>query len=193
VEPSSPIRVLVLDDHPAVRAGLSAVLSAEPDLVAVQPAESAFDIWPKLYATDPDVIVLDYHLPWSDGLTLCQRVKREVPALGVVLYSAFADEMLHVPAALAGADALVSKGAATHELLATVRRVARGERVLARIAPNIVRMFEDRVAPADLPIFGMALQGTLPAEIAEVLDLEVDEVCGRLGRLLGRLTRGRTS
>jgi DNA-binding NarL/FixJ family response regulator len=63
------IRIAVIDDHPALRAGLRTVIDAEPGLVFV--GESAGDeesVWPLLRRTEPDLILLDYHLPHGDGL-----------------------------------------------------------------------------------------------------------------------------
>ena len=110
------IRILVVDDHPAMRAGLMAVLRAEAGLVALDAATSDSDLWPTLNRTKPDVVVLDYHLPGDDGLVLCRRIKRQVPAPAVLLYSAYADAALTIPARLAGVDGLVGKSAPANEL-----------------------------------------------------------------------------
>ncbi len=62
------IRVAVLDDHPAVRSGLQAILAPEPDLLLVGSAANDEQVWPLLRDTRPDVIVLDVHHPGRDGL-----------------------------------------------------------------------------------------------------------------------------
>jgi DNA-binding NarL/FixJ family response regulator len=64
------VRVAVLDHHPALRAGLDAILTPEPDLVAVGSAANEEQVWPLVRRTRPDVIVLDLHHPGRDGLTL---------------------------------------------------------------------------------------------------------------------------
>ena len=106
------IRILIVDDHPAMRTGLSAVLRAEPGLVPLDAVGSVGDLWPALHRTRPDVVVLDYHLPGDDGVPACRRLKRELPAPAVLLYSAYADAALAIPAVLAG-DAAVA-GTASH-------------------------------------------------------------------------------
>jgi DNA-binding NarL/FixJ family response regulator len=117
------IRILIVDDHPAVRAGLAGVLERAPGLIPVGGAPSEAGLWPMLYRTRADVVLLDYRLGAADGLALCRRLKANVPAPRVVLYSAFADEPLHAAATEAGADALVSKEAPVHDLFETLRTV----------------------------------------------------------------------
>ena len=80
------IRVLVFDDHPALRAGLRAVLGAEPGFVLAGTAGTAEELLPLVRRTRPDVVLLDYHVPGADGLQLCQRLKRELPPSAVVRF-----------------------------------------------------------------------------------------------------------
>ncbi|HWC28244.1 MAG TPA: response regulator transcription factor [Solirubrobacteraceae bacterium] len=181
------IRILVVDDHPAMRAGLTAVLRAEPGLVPLDTATSVSDLWPALNRTRPDLVVLDYHLPGDDGLVLCRRIKREVPAPAVLLYSAYADASLTIPAMLAGVDALVSKSTPANELYDAIRRVARGERVLPPISRELLDAAAVRLAPDELPILGMTLEGTPVVDMAEALGVEASEISRRLDRMIGRL------
>src|SRR3712207_1808179 len=107
----SMIRVAIVDDHHAVRLGLQVMLGAESDIDAVGAAAAAGELWPLLYRTAPDVVIVDYRLPDTDGLSLCQQIKGQAPAPAVVLHSAFADDALTVAALVAGADGVVHKGA----------------------------------------------------------------------------------
>ena len=181
------IRILLVDDHPAVRAGLSAVLRAEPGLVPLDAASSVGDLWPALNRTKPDVVVLDYHLPGEDGLVVCRQVKRTMPAPAVLMYSAYADASLTIPAVLAGADGIVNKGAPANELFDAIRRVSRGERVLPPISRELLDAASAQLDTDDLPILGMLLDGTPPAEAAQVLGMEAGEVANRLDRMIARL------
>jgi DNA-binding NarL/FixJ family response regulator len=181
------IRVLLVDDHLALRAGLSAVLKAEPGIVPIASAASARDVWPALTRSRPDVVLLDYHLPDRDGLSLCRQVKRTLPAPKVLLYSAYANAALAIPALLAGSDGLVHKGAPASELYQALRLVARGERVLPPISRELLSDASSRLDPDDLPILGMALDGTGSADIAAALRIAPSDLDGRIERMLHRL------
>jgi len=129
------IRVAVVDDHPAVRLGLQTALRNEPGLVPVGEAETPEELAPLLYRTRPDVVLLDYHLPRRDGLTLCREIKSRVPAPKVLLYTAFADASLIVPAIVAGADGVLDKSLPSLELFEAIRRAARGEELIPGSSP----------------------------------------------------------
>ena len=181
------IRLLLVDDHPALRAGLTAVLRAEPGLVPLGAARDEEELWPALNRTKPDVVVLDYHLPPADGLVLCRRIKRTIPAPAVLLYSAYADASLVIPAGLAGADGLVNKGAPANELYDAIRSVAKGERVLPPISRELLDDAQKRLDDEDIPVLMMALDGTPEGEIAKTMGIQPDEMSHRLDKMISRL------
>jgi DNA-binding NarL/FixJ family response regulator len=177
------VAVLVVDDHPALRAGLAALLRPAGGLDFVGGAGDERELWPLLQRTRPDVVVLDYQLPGRDGLLLCREVKARVTAPAVVLYSAFVGPWLELPAALVGADALVDKGVPGRELCEVVRRVAAGERLLDPPPADVVDEAAARLEPEDLPVLKLLLDRVPPGRIAATLGLEP----GRLGRQLERI------
>jgi DNA-binding NarL/FixJ family response regulator len=181
------IRILIVDDHPAMRAGLTAVLRAEPGLVPLAAATSMDDTPAALNRTKPDVVVVDYHLPVGDGLLVCRMVKRHIPTPAVLLYSAYADASLSIPAILAGVDGIVNKAAPANELYDAIRRVARGERLLPPITRELLDAAGAALDPADLPILGMSLDDTPVADMASALGLDYVEVSRRLDRMISRL------
>lgn len=181
------IRILIVDDHPAMRTGLSAVLRAEPGLVPLNAASSVADLWPTMNRTKPDVVVLDYHLPGDDGLVLCRRIKRQLPPPAVLLYSAYADASLMIPARLAGADGLINKSAPANELYDAIRRVARGEQVLPPISRELLDAAARDLAPDELPILGMTLDNTPVNEMATTLGVNAEDVMHRIDRMIKRL------
>ena len=103
------IRVLVVDDHPAVRAGLAGLLRSEPGLICLATAESAAAGMEAARRMAPAIVLVDYDLPDRDGLTLCSDLKALERAPGVIVYTAFARPRLLVAAAVARADAMLDK------------------------------------------------------------------------------------
>lgn len=181
------ITVAIVDDHQAVRLGLRTALLSEPGLEPVGSAADAGEAAVLMYRTRPDVVLLDYRLPDTDGLTLCRRLKSDVPAPAVVLYSAFADPSMTVPAIVAGADAIVHKGGQTRELFDAIRQTARGDKALPPVSEPLLEAAGQTLDPDDLPLLGMLLNGTSSADIALVMRIERAELDRRVGGMLSRL------
>jgi DNA-binding NarL/FixJ family response regulator len=181
------ITVAIIDDHHAVRLGLRTALLSEPGLEPVGSAANAGEAAVLMYRTRPDVVLLDYRLPDTDGLTLCRRLKSDVPAPAVVLYSAFADPSMTVPAIVAGADAVVHKGGQTRELFDAIRQSARGDKALPPISEPLLEAAGQALDPEDLPLLAMLVKRTSPADIAAIMRLELGELNRRIMGMLARL------
>jgi DNA-binding NarL/FixJ family response regulator len=119
------IRVLVVDDHPVLRAGLEAVLRAEPGFVCVGVVADGSAMAQAMERTAPDVIVLDRHLGDVDGLKLCAEVRAARRAPQVVIYTADWDPDLDARARAVGAAAAVAKERAVDELFDALRLAVR--------------------------------------------------------------------
>jgi DNA-binding NarL/FixJ family response regulator len=181
------ITVAIVDDHQAVRLGLRTALLSEPGLEPVGSAADAGEAAVLMYRTRPDVVLLDYRLPDTDGLTLCRRLKSDVPAPAVVLYSAFADPSMTVPAIVAGADAIVHKGGQTRELFDAIRQTARGVKALPPVSEPLLEAAAQALDPEDLPLLGMLVNRTPPVEIAATMRLERAALDRRIAGMLSRL------
>jgi two-component system, NarL family, response regulator DevR len=165
------IRVLVVDDHAAVRLGLGGLLEDHADLEVVATAASAREALADTARVAPDVAVVDYHLDDTDGLTLCRAIKRLPRPPRVLVYSAYADGSLTAAAVVAGADAVVSKGSLGEEVVRTIRVLAHGRRAIPPIPRAVQRSLRARLEPTDQTILGMLLQGIAPSEIVDVLGI----------------------
>jgi DNA-binding NarL/FixJ family response regulator len=181
------VRLMVVDDHAAVREGVRAMLGDEPDLDPVAVAATAGDAVELAAAGRPDVMLVDYHLPDEDGLSLCLYLKSRPAAPAVLVYSAFADEHLIPLALVAGADAVVAKATRPDELCETVRALARGEDRLPPLTQPAMESAGARLDADDLPIFGMLAHGTPPAEIAATLRMDPAWLVARRWAMLEQL------
>jgi DNA-binding NarL/FixJ family response regulator len=152
------IRVAIADDHHAVRLGLRAAIDSAPGLTPAGAASNAAELTPLLYRTRPDVLLLDYHLPDADGLTLCRTIKSDAPSPGVLLYSAFAEPWMTVPAIVAGADGLVHKGVAPRELFEAIRTVAAGGTAMPHVSAELLEAAALALDRRDLPILAMVVE-----------------------------------
>ncbi len=185
--PPHTISVLVVDDHPAVRAGLRALIDAESDMSAIGEASDEFTLLPAIRRFEPDVVLLDYQLPGTNGIALCRRVKARLNAPRVVIYSSFVAPSMAVPARIAGADALVDKAVPPRELAATIRSVASGDAVVPEVTPETMALASDLLHVEDLPILGMLANRVRPVEIAETLNISVEELAHRTDQILAVL------
>jgi DNA-binding NarL/FixJ family response regulator len=181
-------RVAVLDDHPAVRAGVAAILGPKPDLVLVGSAADEEELWPLLRRARPSVVVLDLHHPGRDGLTLCLQIKRGLHPPAVVLYSATTTPAeLVVAAAVAGADAVVRKSATARELVEAIRAAAEAPDAPAPVSAQMRAEAAARLDPADHAVLAMRLAGDSPAAIGAMLGLTVAAVADRIREIVARL------
>jgi DNA-binding NarL/FixJ family response regulator len=184
------IRVLVVDDHPAIRAGLDGLLTGERGFDCIATLAETDRLLEAVSQVRPDVVVLDYALGGDDGLTTCFRVKQQNGPPAVVLYSAYVDHVFTVPAAIAQADATVSKNAPVGELLGAIREVvAHGPR-RPTLDHELIQAASARLLNDDLSIAAMLLSATPVAEIASSVDMSVNEVRRRALRIIGRLQAG---
>lgn len=137
----------------------------------------------------PDLVLLDYHLPDEDGLSLALRLGASPSPPRTLIYSAFADEMLALLAAVAGAHGLVSKAALSGELCDAIRAVASGETRLPALTPSVMEATGSGLETEDLPVVGMLLHGTPAAEIAVTLGVSEDWLIARRWAILHHLRR----
>jgi DNA-binding NarL/FixJ family response regulator len=180
------IRVLVVDDHPAVRHGVVSLIEQQPDMTVTATAASADEA--RAADGSADVAVLDYHLGARDGLWLTRRLKQRTRPPRVLIYSAFADHVLAAAATIAGADGLLGKAALAEELPIAIRRVASGRPSLPAVATPVADALGSRLAPCDQPIFAMLLHGVDSAEIAAALTISEGELEARRAAIVQSLS-----
>jgi DNA-binding NarL/FixJ family response regulator len=181
------LRVALLDDHPAVLAGLRRLIDSEPDLTVAAVASTAHELAHELDGLRPDVLVLDYDLARDDGLSHCRRIKSRPQPPAVIVYSAYAGPALTLAAGAAQADGVVDKAEPVPTLLTALRRVSVGEVVMSPVPRDVFEAAVARLDDDDLPLFAMLLDREPLDSIARALRTNRAEVSWRAQRIVGRL------
>ncbi|MGN6782213.1 MAG: response regulator [Marmoricola sp.] len=164
---STPVRVVLADDHPMFRYGVAAVLAAVPEIELVGQAESGSALLDVARRTRPDVVVTDLRMPDLDGVAVTRALLHERPELPVLLLTMHDDDESVYGAMRAGARGYLLKGADADELVATITALAAGGTVFG---PSVAR----RIVGFFLESSQRYLQGTFPeltARERQVLDL----------------------
>ena len=180
-------RVAILDDHPAVLAGLRRLIESAADLTVVAAAPSAAALATQLHGTRPDVLVLDYDVTRGDGLARCQRIKSRRRPPAVLIYSAYASAALTLAARAAQADGVVDKAEPVRALVSAIRGVADGGTVMPAVTRDAYEAAIGRVDDTDLPVLAMLLDGQSLDSIAEALRAPRAEIAWRAQRIIGRI------
>jgi DNA-binding NarL/FixJ family response regulator len=182
------IRVLVVDDHPIVRQGLSQLINQEPDLMVCGQAEDARTALDAIDPSQPDILIVDVSLDGPDGIELLKTIRAKDARLPVLILSMH-DESLYAERALrAGANGYIMKQEATERVLVAIRQILRGEvYVSERMAKKMVQQFIggsgvsrrsiiDELTDRELEVFRLIGQGHGTRQIAEELHLSVKTV-----------------
>jgi DNA-binding NarL/FixJ family response regulator len=195
-----PRRVLLVDDHPIVRRGVTQLLNAEPDLEVCGEAETAAHALELLQTCDPDVAVVDLTLAGGNGLGLVKDLKAWRADLPILILSMH-DESLHAERALrAGATGYVMKQEATDRIVEALRRVLRGQIFLSQPMQDklLQRLVGDREAlrpsspleamtDRELEVFQLVGRGLSTRDVADELCLSVKTIETHLDRIKSKL------
>jgi DNA-binding NarL/FixJ family response regulator len=187
VSPTTRMRLLVVDDHPAMRAGLRDLLADEADFEVVAVAATAEAALEVATREPIDLAVVDYQLGGRNGLWLSRKLKRLPEPPAVLIYSAYTDGVLAAAAVVAEADAIVSKATLGFELCEAIRRVAGGQRHMPLLPDAVADGVRRRLDDQEKAIFGMLLAGIAPAEVASMLGLSAADLESSLWSMLRRL------
>ena len=197
------LKVLLVDDHEVVRAGLRALIDSQDDMKVVGEAGTSEEAVRRVGYDSPDVVVLDVRLPDRSGVEACREIRERFPDVKVLMLTSFADEEALMAAILAGASGYVLKRIKSDDLLDDIRRVGAGESLLD---PDMVdRLFKrlrsggdedellSRLTPQERRIVGYIADGLTNREIAEEMFLAEKTVKNYVSTLLAKLGMSRRS
>ena len=187
-------RVMLVDDHPIVLSGLSALVASEDGLELVAAARTAAEA--RAVTTEPDVAVVDLELPDGDGIELGAALKRSWPGLRVVVLTMHADGQAVIRSLGAGMDGYLLKDSDPEDVLAAIHTAARGALVLGKDASHAV-VAAAASAPRtdglgaldarDLEILELLVQGLPTSQVAARLFLAPKTVRNRVSEMLTKL------
>jgi DNA-binding NarL/FixJ family response regulator len=170
------IKVLLVDDHQLVRAGLASLLGTADDVTVVGQAGDGAVAVQQARELEPDVVLMDLSMPVMDGVAATRQIVEELPSVQVLVLTSFSDRTRVDLALGAGAIGYLLKDSEPDDLLAAVRAAARGE---SPLDPRVARALLPRRAAED-PM------GTLSAREREVLTLVSKGLANKqIGRALG--------
>lgn len=145
-----PVRVLIADDHPVVRRGMSALLGSLDGVEVVAEAATGEEALREAQLNRPDVVVMDIQMPTMDGVEATRRLASLLPDVAVLVVTMYEDDETVVSALRAGARGYLLKGAQQEEILTTIRSVAAGQFVMGRsVGPRLVGHLDPTPHPAD--------------------------------------------
>jgi DNA-binding NarL/FixJ family response regulator len=190
--------VVVADDHPLVRQGLRAVLSAERDLDVVAEADNGHDAVRLCLEHRPGVILMDLQMPGLHGIEAARQVRRGAPDTAVLILTMFDDDDTVFAAMSAGASGYLLKGADGADIIAAVRAAAGGQAVFsAALAQRLQSWFgrPARTSPTPFPeltereraILDGVAAGLTNAEIGAKLYLSPKTVANNVTAILAKL------
>lgn len=191
------IRVVLADDHPVVRSGLSALLASVPWVTVAGVAGTGAEAVRAAVTLRPDVLVMDIQMPELSGLAATREITRVAPDVAVLMLTMFDDDDSVFAAMRAGARGYVLKGAQQDEIIRAIQAVAAGEAVFG--PPVARRMLEFFAAPppADVPFAGLTSRerqvldllaaGARNADIARRMSIAPKTVANHISAIFGKL------
>lgn len=192
-------RVVIADNHELARAGLRTMLAGHRGLELVGEAKNGQEALVLCRRLQPDLALIDVRMPELDGLATCRCIKQEHPATKVILITMHESPQYLLEALKAGASGYILKDITQHDLIATVRRVLRGEsflnreiviRVLGHLpaeASPQAELLAIQLSPREYEVLQLLAQGHTNPEIARALTVSVSTVKIHVEHILAKL------
>jgi two-component system, NarL family, response regulator NreC len=191
-------RILIADDHAIVRAGLRALLNADPEFTLVGEASGGYEAIELVGTSQPEVLVLDLSMPDLDGISVTRSIRQKYPSVRILILTLHEDEALLKEAIRAGAAGYILKKAAETELIAAIRTILRGD---LYIDPSMVRVMLGEPARAnpqpsiptealtrrETEILKMIVEGYTNRQIGQELNISTRTVEGHRSNISEKL------
>ncbi len=194
-----PLRIIVADDHPLFRNGITTLLKATPDMEVVSEAATGEEVVEQAATLQPDVILMDLQMPDGGGIKATQRILQHNPLVRILIVTMFEEDASVFAALRVGARGYVLKDADEEEIIRAIRAVGNGEAIFSpAIAQRFLGFFASAqrlAAPSSFPdlterereILHLIASGYNNAEIARRLVLSLKTVANYVSSILAKL------
>jgi DNA-binding NarL/FixJ family response regulator len=206
--PDQRTKILLVDDHALFRMGMRQILEREPDFDIVGEAEDPREAFQQAVDGSPDIILLDLSLPAPGGIETTQRLKREIPSVGIIALAVAEDEDQLFEAIKAGAAAFILKDINPDDLVTIIRRVRAGEylindKVFSRpsVASRVLKEFRELavygqeaapifapLSPREVEILDNIAKGMTNKQVAYALSISEQTVKNHMSSILRKLS-----
>jgi two-component system invasion response regulator UvrY len=190
------IKILVADDHPIVRQGLKQILSEYPDMTVADEAGTGKDVLVKVGKKDFDIVLLDISMPGRNGLDILKELKAKKPKLPVLVLSIYPEDQYAVRVLKLGAAGYLTKESVPEELVAAIRKVARGrkyvssslaEKLATDLAINAEKSPHETLSDREYQVMSMIASGKRLKEVAEELSLSIKTISTYRSRIMEKM------
>jgi DNA-binding NarL/FixJ family response regulator len=206
--PDQRTKILLVDDHALFRMGMRQILERETDFDIVAEAEDPRQAFQMAVDMSPDIVLLDLSLPAPGGIETTQRIKREIPSVGIIALAVAEDEDQLFEAIKAGAAAFILKDINPDDLVTVIRRVRAGEylindKVFSRpsVASRVLKEFRELavygqeatpifapLSPREVEILDNIAKGMTNKQVAYALSISEQTVKNHMSSILRKLS-----
>lgn len=191
-------KLLIVDDHGLLRAGLRALLNSEPDLEVLGEAGNGDEALMMADSLKPDVVLLDLSMPGASGIQVAQQLKQQFPKIRTLILTVHEDDTLVREAIRVGASGYILKKAVETELIDAIKAVSRNElyvhpamtrALIGGVSPELEhrKRAVDILTPRETEVLRFIAHGHTNKQIAQLLSLSVRTVESHRSNLMGKL------
>jgi two-component system NarL family response regulator len=187
--PESPIRVLIIDDHPVVRVGLTSMFATQTQLLVIGTASTGEEAMPLIRSTQHDVILLDLRMPGMSGVDLLVALKTIGIAVRAIILTSFETDEDIYRAFQAGAQGYVLKDTSLREMVDAILAVHAGRRYIPRhIAARLAeRLMRTELTSRELEVLKMLAKGPTNKQIGHALGISDNTVRNHVNSIIEKL------
>jgi two-component system, NarL family, response regulator len=188
-QPIRRIRILIVDDHPVVRAGLTSMLGTQAELDVIGTASSGEEALAILRQVEPDVVLLDLRMHGMSGVDTLMAMKQSAHDTRVIILTSFETDEDIYRAVQAGAHGYLLKDTSLREMVEAIRAVHAGKRYIPRdIAARLAeRMMRTDLTPREIEILKLLSKGPTNKEIGRALNISENTVKNHVNSIIEKL------